>query len=411
MRRRSLLITSLAAFGLTAFGGLTSCGSPDTPAGPPLPPDPRPAAATFAARLMGALLLPGQNHLSSPASILLALGLLRPGASGTVAEELDEVLGVSGREEWEAWAEQTIETLGSRSGTFTEAEVTKQVTLRIAQAAFAAVGLQLKPDYVASITERLDATVAEVDFTRPDDAAHTINQWADEHTDGQIDQILDAGQIDPGTVLMLANALHLAAHWRREMAIEPTPSTPFIREDGSVVNVRMMSDTVNGWYADEQMDAALIPFVGERLAMAVALPRTSDWAALMTDWADGGLDAMLSGFDLGQPISLSMPSWTMDWSDNLNKALMELGLGSLFRAAGDLSGIADGGISVDQVVHRAVMAVDEYGVVASAVTAIAIATSAPVEPKELRLDRPFAFVIFDTETRLPLFIGRLSDPH
>jgi len=57
------------------------------------------------------------------------------------------------------------------------------------------------------------------------------------------------------------------------------------------------------------------------------------------------------------------------------------------------------------------MAVDEYGVVASAVTAIAIATSAPVEPKELRLDRPFAFVIFDTETRLPLFIGRLSDPH
>lgn len=410
MRRRTLLTTSLAAFGLTAFGGLTSCGSPGTPADPLPPPDPRPAAASFAARLMGDSLLPGQNHLHSPASILLALGLLRPGASGTVAEELDEVLGVSGREEWEAWAEQTIDTLMARSDTFTEGDVTKEVTLRIAQAAFAAVGLRLEPDYVTSITERLDATVDEVDFARPDDAARIINQWADEHTDGQIDKILDAGQISPGTVLMLANALHLAAHWRREMAIEPEASTPFTREDGSVVEVRMMSDTVYGWYADEAVEAALIPFVGEQLAMAVALPRTADWPALMTSWADGGLDAMLSGFDPGQQVALSLPGWAMDWSDNLNDVLVELGLGSIFNADGDLSGITDARISVGQVMHRAVMAVDEYGVVASAVTAIAMVTSAPAEPKELRLDRPFAFVIFDTETRLPLFIGRLSDP-
>lgn len=138
---------------------------------------------------------------------------------------------------------------------------------------------------MATITGRLDATVDQVDFTRPGNAARTINRWADEHTDGQIDKILDAGQIDPGTVLMLANALHLAAHWHRELAIEPEASTPFTLEDGSVVNVRMMSGTVNGWYTDDQVDAAMIPFAGERLAMAVARPRTTDWSALMTVWA------------------------------------------------------------------------------------------------------------------------------
>lgn len=120
---------------------------------------------------------------------------------------------------------------------------------------------------------------------------------------------------------------------------------------------------------------------------------------------------MLSGFDPDQQVSLSLPRWTMDWSDNLDEVLMELGLGSIFHAGDDLSGITDADISVGHgVMHRAVMAVDEYVVVASAVTVIAMVTSAPAEPKELRLDRPFAFVIFDTETRLLLFIGRLSDP-
>lgn len=408
MQRRTLLTTALA---LASAGALGSCAAPPRePAGPAGPPEPMPAVAAFAARLMGQLLQPGQNHLHSPASVVLALGLLRPGASGPVAEQLDEVIGADNREGWTAWAHRTIETLRSRTGTFTEADVTRKVTVLVAQAAFAAVGLDLKPEYVTTITEQQGATIGEVDFSRPEQAARVINDWAAEHTEGQIDQIMQPGQIDPRMVLLLANALHLAANWRREMTVEDEATTPFTREDGSVVNVRMMFGDTPGWFSDANVDAALIPFAGERLAMAVALPKTGDWAALLTAWADGGLDAMLAGFDTDQQVALSMPGWRLDWSDSLNQALTAVGLGPLFHAGDDLSGIADAGLSVGQVLHRAVMEVDQYGVVASAVTAIGMITSAPAEPKQLRLDRPFAFVIFDTQTRLPLFIGRLCDP-
>jgi serine protease inhibitor len=35
----------------------------------------------------------------------------------------------------------------------------------------------------------------------------------------------------------------------------------------------------------------------------------------------------------------------------------------------------------------------------------------PVEALvRITLDRPFVFMIFDTETRIPLFIGALTDP-
>lgn len=411
IKRRTLLTSALAASGLAGLGGLAGCGqagSPDTPS--PTGPAPRPAVSGFAARLMGELLEPGRNHAHSPISILLALGLLRSGASGRTADQLDEAIAASGLDDWQGWAHDTIGALRSRSGTFTVGDAKQRVNLTIADALFAAQGLQLKPDYVTRLKQVHDAGVQEVDFSRPDEAAATINRWAAEHTDGQIDQILDPSQLSAATVLVLANALHLAANWARELAIDAEPTTPFHREDGSSVQVRMMHQTTHGWYTDQHVDAALLGIAGDQLAMALALPKSPDWSATLQGWAAGGLEAMLAGFDTEQPVTLSLPPWTMDWSQSLNDALKALGLDAMFSAETDLSGITAANPSVDQVVHRAVMAVDQFGVVASAVTAITTVTSAPVDMEELTLDRPFAFVIFDRPTRIPLFIGRLSDP-
>ena len=54
---------------------------------------------------------------------------------------------------------------------------------------------------------------------------------------------------------------------------------------------------------------------------------------------------------------------------------------------------------------------DEEGTEAAAATAVVVGlTSAPAEPVELAVDRPFLFLIQERETGATLFMGRVTDP-
>ncbi len=63
------------------------------------------------------------------------------------------------------------------------------------------------------------------------------------------------------------------------------------------------------------------------------------------------------------------------------------------------------------MIHQAFIAVDEKGTEAAAATGVVMrATAAPLKQVELRIDRPFLFVIQDDETSTILFMGRVADP-
>lgn len=74
----------------------------------------------------------------------------------------------------------------------------------------------------------------------------------------------------------------------------------------------------------------------------------------------------------------------------------------------DFSGIGSGSLYVGDVAHKAFIRVDEQGTRAAAATSVDIKlTSAlePTEPKVVRLDRPFAYLIVDSQLNVPVFVG------
>ena len=79
----------------------------------------------------------------------------------------------------------------------------------------------------------------------------------------------------------------------------------------------------------------------------------------------------------------------------------------------DFSGM-DGAddLSIDVVVHKAFVDVDEAGTVAAAATGISggPAYAPPPPPPVFRADHPFIFMIRDTLSGSMLFLGRVSDP-
>lgn len=62
--------------------------------------------------------------------------------------------------------------------------------------------------------------------------------------------------------------------------------------------------------------------------------------------------------------------------------------------------------------HSAMIAVDEQGTEAAAVTDTGMREVSAIDapPVEFRADRPFLFVVEDPSTRAILFLGRLARP-
>ena len=111
-------------------------------------------------------------------------------------------------------------------------------------------------------------------------------------------------------------------------------------------------------------------------------------------------------------LRLMLPSFEFESEFSLAQTLAALGMPITFSDEADFSGI-DGSqdLFLQDVLHKAFIAVDEEGTEAAAATAIVVgATSLGEEPIEVRFDHPFIFLIRDKETGTILFIGRLVQP-
>ena len=90
--------------------------------------------------------------------------------------------------------------------------------------------------------------------------------------------------------------------------------------------------------------------------------------------------------------------------------LMALGIREVFGSDANLSDITQGPLYVNQVIHQAEIEVNEEGTEAAAATTIGIGIRAQARELEFKVDRPFMFVINDTQTGAILFMGRVVDP-
>ena len=112
-------------------------------------------------------------------------------------------------------------------------------------------------------------------------------------------------------------------------------------------------------------------------------------------------------------VRLVMPKWRFESPIlSLTDSLKTLGMKSAFTDAADFSGMnGKPELFIQDVLHKAVVIVDEEGTEAAAATAVTMGTtSAPMSPIEIVLDRPFLYLIRDVPTGTILFVGRLLDP-
>lgn len=351
------------------------------------------AADAFGLDLLTAPALAKKTNLVvSPMSVFLTLRMIGAGAAGETAAQIEKVLHV---------------TAGSRP----RLPAFDQTDLKMSNTAWAQKGLRLKPDYRDTLSTRFGTTLHQTDFhADPDGARGQINQTVADQTAGKITDLFPSDAIDKDTRLVLTNALYLKADWAQEFPEDRTTDEKFTRGDGSTVTVPMMhndpeSEVDLGYAEGPGYQAVTLSYKGGRLAFTVIVP------AAMDALRGKGLATLLSEVQPG-PVVFGMPRFTAGSSLDLTKILMAAGMPEAFsETTADFSGITDDtALHLDSVQHKTFVQVDEKGTEAAAATGADTGVTSAPEVHTVIVDRPFLFVITDTATGAPLFLGRIADP-
>jgi serpin B len=245
-----------------------------------------------------------------------------------------------------------------------------------------------------------------------------INAWVAARTAGKIDRIVDS--LPPNAGPMLINAVHLKAQWLVPFLEEATIDGDFRISAAAKVRVPMMRQREQLALVERPgYRAVKLDYTAGGLAMLIVLPEAVDGLEAVA----GKLDALELGLlgaalQQAQPrlVALNLPRFRAALAADLVEPLRGAGLRLPFSDTADFSGMSDSprGLKIGSIKHRAVIEVNEQGTEAAAATSIGmVATGAPFEqpqPVPFVVDRPFLFVVADTNSGAVLFHGRIADP-
>ena len=370
--------------------------APKVPVDTQMTEDAAAAVMDFCVRLFQEGGVEGENVLISPVSVLYALAMAANGAQGDTLEQMEAVLGLPLLELNEfcrAWLAALPEEDGALS-------IANSLWFRDSEM------LTVEESFLEANALWYGADVYEAPF---DDATVSdVNAWVDYHTGGAIPAILE--EIPENAMVYLVNALAFDGRWETPYREYQVRAGTFTREDGTVREAELMYSTEDWYLSDGEAQGFLKYYEGCDYAFAALLPdETSSLEALLGSLTGETLADALENAQ-NTPVETATPGFSSEYAAELSETLMGMGMADAFDGeTADFSGMgrsALGNIYINRVLHKTFIDVTPQGTRAGAATVVEMnAESAMEDVKQVYLDRPFAYMIVDTQYNIPLFFG------
>ena len=341
--------------------------------------------------------LSSENTLISPVSILSALGMTANGARENTLSQMEEVFGLS-----RVKINQLLD-LYMRSLPYEE-----KLKVSIANSIWfkEGGGIEVKKDFLQTNEDYYNAGIYRSPFDET--TVKKINHWVSTETDGMIENILD--EIPEEAMMYLINALSFDAEWETIYFDYQIRKDAFTAEDGTVQRVDMMVSGESQYIEDEGAIGFMKNYAGGRYAFVALLPPEdlplSEYIATLNGEK---LHNLMKNTEQTK-VHAMMPKFTTEYNVEMSDILIDMGMADAFDVdKADLTdlGTADENLFISRVIHKTRIGVDENGTKAGAATVVEVlvGSAAPEDLKIVFLDRPFMYLIVDTESYLPLFMG------
>jgi serpin B len=356
------------------------------------------------------------NLFYSPYSISVALGMTYAGARTETERQMADVLHFDlGQEGLHPNFQALARQLAERAESARPDEEGDRFELNIANALFTHTDYAFLAEFMNQVMDLYDAVAEAVDFRDEEGSRAHINEWVSEQTEGKIPELIPPGILTPDTRLVLVNAIYFSASWAQAFDEDATQDAPFHLVGGESISVPTMSRTASTGHAEHDgVTVVEVPYLGGEMSFVVMMPELDALEDFEASLTPARLSELLAGIRYDE-VRLFVPKFETRSSFQLNDPLIQLGMPLAFSDAADFSGMTgDRDLKISAVIHQAVIEIDESGTEAAAATAVVMAriTSAgpPSEPFEIRVDRPFLYLIRDAQTGTIVFMGRLVDP-
>uniref|UniRef100_UPI00398E9244 protein Z-dependent protease inhibitor-like n=1 Tax=Pristiophorus japonicus TaxID=55135 RepID=UPI00398E9244 len=268
--------------------------------------------------------------------------------------------------------------------------------------------IDLKPTFIDDLSRFYNADIIAVNFQETANTKDIINQYIRNRTDGKINKLLDS--VASETKLMFTNYILFKGAWMFPFHPNTTTDGTFYVNAYTRVKVPMMFIHESFHFTHDKTHSCKIlklPYQGSA-SMLVVIPTDGEYLLLEDELTAELINRWIKAMR-PKTIELYFPKFKLEQSYQMEKKLRQLGIRTPFTNAADFSGISSSyQLKISQVIHKAVIDVDERGTEAAAVTG---ASMMPYSlPPVIKVDHPFLFMIHEAVTNTLLFIGRVKDP-
>lgn len=353
-----------------------------------------------------------KNLFFSPYSISVALAMTYAGAEADTEREIAETMHFGLPEpSLHVAFNATTRALEERSEELAPDSEGDGFELRIINQAFGQTGYPFLESYLDVLAVNYGSGLFGVNFADSENVRQLINGWVADQTEQRIEDLLPPGALTSDSRLVLTNAIYFKASWLSEFAPEDTEDEEFETPSGPVT-VPMMHQSLRAQYGEgNNYQALALPYVSPAVQMVFILPEAGAFTEITSSLDDALFQQVLSSMSQ-HDTTVALPRFEFESENPLKQRLGSLGMPLAFTADADFTGLA-GGIEplwIDEVYHKAFVALDETGTEAAAATAVVITTESAVPVAEISFDRPFIFGIYDEPTGQLLFLGQVVDP-
>jgi len=348
------------------------------------------------------------NLVQAPLSLSTVLSMTYAGARGETAAELAAVLHFTEGAAQHASFNLVDRRLEARVAGATGKDGA-EARLQSDNMLFSRPDIRFEQPFLDTLALNYGAGVQLSDLASQQ-ALDALNGYVAERTEQRVPELLS--KFPPDCALILINTVYVNAGWAIPFDKGRTASAPFAAPGGAKP-VPFMHAEDTYLYADTELATAVeIPTTVAGLALDIGLPKgdlgTFEQALHASQWAT--LTAAL------QPrgVALSLPKVKVEpaAAGSLVASFEALGLKAPLTGAADFSGItASTRLQIADIVHKTFFEIDEDGLEAAASSAVVMTDeSATITDVTFTADRPFVFVLRDTESGSVLFVGHIVDP-
>lgn len=287
---------------------------------------------------------------------------------------------------------------------------------------------KLKEDYKQNLTQIHDICFEETSKSNAKKANlhEQINEWIAKKTNNQIQHMVESSDI-ANAIALFVNAAYFRGNWaetfhRRDYKLK------FYNHgnDTEAKEIQFMKQQNRFQFADfsksnatticdcKVLSMSFETDEDEPMSMVFLLPTKRDGLAeLKSSLSTSKLNEIYKHLHR-QFVDVLIPKFSFDTLSPAKQILQSTGLKSVFSFSNDFEKMSSQPkpLKIDDVIHKAKIAIDEHGAEAAAATiakVVPLSLTLPVDqPPLFKANHPFLFIIRDNKHNLPLFIGQLT---